>query len=239
MSSSPPVELVVTSFDDPLVTGLRAQRAAETGPEARCPGPDTPRPGTKASRPGPEARCPGPGGAQPGAAPYPGLPGYGPAAGRPSDAGLTCLVARQAGEPVGYAGLRRLGDDTAEVERVYVRPGYRGPDIARLLLAGVEDLARRRGFAVARLEAGDLSGAGLYVANGYVRIAPFGRYPARSVCLEKSLLARTPARPTAPPMPPAPPVPPMPAAPAAPWSGPPFLPGHSRHPAERTGPGPR
>lgn len=174
MSSSPPVELVVTSFDDPLVTGLRAQRMAEAGP--------VPGPASGTVRPWP----------------------YGPvvAAEPPPDAGLTFLVARQAGEAVGYAGLRRLGDDTAEVERVYVRPGYRGPDISRLLLAGVEDLARRRGFAVARLEAGDLSGAGLYVSSGYVRIAPFGRHPARSVCLEKSLRAETPVRPPVPAVPP-------------------------------------
>ncbi|MGH3375794.1 MAG: GNAT family N-acetyltransferase, partial [Actinoallomurus sp.] len=102
-------------------------------------------------------------------------------------AGLVFVVARQAGGAVGCAGLRRLGDDTAEVERVYVRPAYQGPDISRLLLAGVEDLARRRGFAVARLDAGDLRTAGLYVSSGYVRIAPFGRHPARSVCFEKSL----------------------------------------------------
>jgi GNAT superfamily N-acetyltransferase len=106
---------------------------------------------------------------------------------------MVFLVARRAGDAVGYAGLRRLGDDTAEVERVHVRPDYSGPDIAGMLLAGVEDLARRRGFAVARVEVGELRGAGLYVAGGYVRIPPFGRHPARSVCLEKSLRAEVPA----------------------------------------------
>jgi len=155
MSSSPPVELVVASFDDPLVTGLRDEQGVRPGP--------TPVDGEAPGRTG------------------------GP---RP-DAGLVFVVARQAGGAVdgavGCAGLRRLGDDTAEVERVYVRPAYQGPDISRLLLAGVEDLARRRGFAVARLEAGDLHTAGLYVSSGYVRIAPFGHHPARSVCFEKSL----------------------------------------------------
>lgn len=169
MSSSPPVELVVASFDDPLVTGLRIGRRVEADPEERRP-----------------------------------AGSYGPVAEAPPDAGMTFLVARQAGGAVGYAGLRRLGDDTAEVERVHVRPDYSGPDIAGLLLAGVEDLARRRGFAVARIEAGDLGGAGLYVASGYVRIPPFGRHPARSVCLEKSLRAGVPA--------------PRPAAPTAPWA---------------------
>jgi putative acetyltransferase len=147
MNSSGPVELVVASFDDPIVTGLRREDVA---------GPD-------------------------------GSTGAGPL---PGDAGVVYLVARQAHVPVGCAGLRRLGDDTAEVERLYVQPEHRGRGISRLLLAGVEDLARRRGFTVARLEAGDLRTAGLYASSGYVRIAPFGRHPARSVCFEKSL--RTP-----------------------------------------------
>jgi GNAT superfamily N-acetyltransferase len=110
----------------------------------------------------------------------------------PADAGVVFLVARRAGGPVGCAALRRLGEDTAEVERLYVRPDHRGLGISRLLLAGVEDLARRRGFAVARLEAGDLRTAGLYASSGYVRIAPFGRHPARSVCFEKSLRIELP-----------------------------------------------
>lgn len=167
MSSSPPVELVVASFDDPIVTGLRAEQGVRSGPA-------------------------------PAAVEAPGAAG-GPHA-SPRDAGITFLVARRAGgagDVVGRTGLRRLGDDTAEVERVYVRPAYDDPDIARLLLTGVEDLARRRGFAVARLEAGDLSTAGLYVSSGYVRIAPFGRHPARSVCFEKVLRREVPAgRPT-------------------------------------------
>jgi GNAT superfamily N-acetyltransferase len=157
MKSSPPVELVVASFDDPIVSRLYAE-------------PGTPPGGDRAAVAG-----------RPGAA-------GGPASDAAADAGMVFLVARSVSDPVGCAGLRRLGDDTAEVERLYVRPEYRGRGISRLLLAGVEDLARRRGFAVARLEAGDLRVAGLYASSGYVRIAPFGRHPARSVCFEKSLL---------------------------------------------------
>jgi GNAT superfamily N-acetyltransferase len=151
MKSSPSVELVVASFDDPIVSRLHA------GP--------------------PPAGEPGATAAGRSSAVYPS-----------ADAGMVFLVARSASGPVGCAGLRRLGDDTAEVERLYVRPEYRGQGISRLLLAGVEDLARHRGFTVARLEAGDLRVAGLYASSGYVRIAPFGRHPARSVCFEKSLL---------------------------------------------------
>ncbi|WP_329256601.1 GNAT family N-acetyltransferase [Actinoallomurus sp. NBC_01490] len=163
MSVSPRVELVVASFDDPIVTGLLAKA----------------RPRAEASAAG-QTVVPRP---RSGADPY----------GRhvPADAGVVFVVARRADVPdgpVGCAGLRRIADDTAEVERLYVRPPYRGQGISRLLLAGVEDLARRRGFAVVRLAAADLRVAGLYVSRGYVRIAPFGRRPGPSVCFEKSLL---------------------------------------------------
>ena len=157
MKSSPPVELVVASYDDPIVSRLHAE-------------PGMPPAGGSDRATAPAIRS--------GAAPWP----------EATDAGMVFLVARAASEPVGCVGLRRLGDDTAEIERLYVRPGYRGLGISRLLLAGVEDLARRRGFAVARLEAGDLRTAGLYASSGYVRIAPFGRHPVRSACFEKSLL---------------------------------------------------
>jgi GNAT superfamily N-acetyltransferase len=155
MSSSPPVELVVASFDDPIVGRLRIE------------------PGTRRTGSSDQTTT-----------------GRFEVADGPGDAGMVFLVARSASDPVGCAGLRRLGDDTAEVERLYVRPEYRRLGISRLLLAGVEDLARRRGFTVARLEAGDLRAAGLYASSGYVRIAPFGRHPARSVCFEKSLLVQ-------------------------------------------------
>jgi putative acetyltransferase len=158
MSNSPSIELVVASFDDPIMNGLHAlQGVRPAGMDVVA---DT------------RGRFDAAGGAL------------------PADVGVVFLVARSAAGPVGCAGLRRLGEDTAEVERLYVRPEYRGRGISRLLLAGVEDLARHRGFAVARLEAGDLRVAGLYASSGYVRIAPFGRHPARSVCFEKSLVVQ-------------------------------------------------
>src|SRR3569833_3628385 len=154
MSGSPPVDLVVASFDAPIVSGLLA-----------------------GARPGAEVPASG---LVTGPAPRPAASPQGRRT--PTDAGVVFVVARRPDGAVGCAGLRRLGDDTAEVERLYVRPPYRGQGISRLLLAGVEDLARRRGFAVARLAADDLRAAGLYVSRGYVRIAPFGRHPERSVC---------------------------------------------------------
>ncbi len=136
MKPSPAVELVVASFDDPLVHGLLLE-------------------------------C--------GDAPL------------PPDAGLVFLLARLPAGPVGCAGLRRLGDDVAGVERLRVRPAHRGTGLLGVLLSGVEDLARRRGFTVVRAEAGDPAAAGTYTAGGYVHTAT-----ARGACLEKSLLAALP-----------------------------------------------
>lgn len=152
MENRPSVELVVASFDDPIVTGLRVEHEAE--PAARF--------GTRSGSAG-------------------GSP--------PADTGIVYLVAREPGGLVGCAGLRRLGDDAAEVRHVYVRPEYRGLGVSRLLLDGVEDLARRRGFTFARLAADGAREAGMFESRGYVRTGPFGAHPAHAVCLEKALRA--------------------------------------------------
>ncbi len=96
-----------------------------------------------------------------------------------SDVGAVFVVARHAYALVGCAGMRRLCDDTAEVTGVYVRPEFHEPDIARMLLSEVEDLARRRGFSVLRLDAPDE--AEPYTSGGYTR---------RGAGLEKSLAPR-------------------------------------------------
>ncbi|MCO5971107.1 GNAT family N-acetyltransferase [Actinoallomurus soli] len=157
MINSPRVELVEASFDDPIVTGLHVEQAAELA-----------------------AR-------------------FGAATDRPSPAapGTTFLVARERATSIGCVGLRWVGagggsaDQIAEVGHVYVRPEYRGFGVTRLLLRAAEDLARRRGCRTARLKATDLRDAGLYEYSGYVRIAPFGPHPLRSVCFEKRLRADT------------------------------------------------
>lgn len=151
MSSRPGVELVVASFDDPIMTGLRVEREAES-----------------AARPGHASDPPS------------------------DDTGVVFVVARTPREPAGYAGLRRLDDDAAEVDRLYVRPEHRGNGVSGLLLAAVEDLARRRGFAFARLGTGDIGTADLCASSGYVRIAPFGGHPPNGACFEKALRAAGP-----------------------------------------------
>ncbi len=135
MRISPYVEMVVASFDDPIVTGLRVEQEAERAAATGTTGPPV------------------------------------------SDTGAVFVVARHAYVLVGCAGLRRTGDDSAEVMRVYVRPEYREPEISRLLLGQVEELARRRGLSVLRL--GAPVDAEPYLSGGY---ALRGAWYEKSLC---------------------------------------------------------
>jgi putative acetyltransferase len=107
------------------------------------------------------------------------------------DPGVSFLVARVGGEPVGCAGLKPLEPGVAEVTRMYVRPAHRGHGISRRLLREVEDMAKERGLTTLRLETGDLQpeSIGLYGSSGYHRIPAFGQYVGSqlSLCFEKPL----------------------------------------------------
>jgi putative acetyltransferase len=107
------------------------------------------------------------------------------------DPGVSFLVARVGGEPVGCAGLKLLEPGIAEVTRMYVKPAHRGNGISRRLLREVEDMAKERGVTTIRLETGDLQpeSIGLYGSSGYHRIPAFGPYigSVLSLCFEKPL----------------------------------------------------
>jgi ribosomal protein S18 acetylase RimI-like enzyme len=67
-------------------------------------------------------------------------------AGLPGEYG-TLILAREGGEAVGCVGVRRLAPGTAEIKRLYVRPGYRGRDCGRRLAEAAIAAARRSGCA--------------------------------------------------------------------------------------------
>src|SRR5512141_2317473 len=56
------------------------------------------------------------------------------------------LLARIVGEPAGCVGLRPLGDDDAEMKRLYVRPQYRAMGLGRVLAECAIDEARAIGY---------------------------------------------------------------------------------------------
>jgi GNAT superfamily N-acetyltransferase len=88
------------------------------------------------------------------------------------------LLATLAGAAVGCVGLRRVSPDTAELKRMYVRPGLRRQGIARALLAACEQAASQLGYLRLWLETGTLQpeAVALYRSSGYQPVPPFGQY---------------------------------------------------------------
>jgi ribosomal protein S18 acetylase RimI-like enzyme len=102
-----------------------------------------------------------------------GLPGdYGPPRG-------ALLVATVDGVPAGCAGLRPLDPATAEVKRLYVRPGTRGHGLGRRLTEALLDAARERGYDRVRLDTtpGMEAAQALYAVLRFREIAPYRPNP--------------------------------------------------------------
>jgi GNAT superfamily N-acetyltransferase len=99
---------------------------------------------------------------------------------KPSAADVSVvLVARdEDGTAMGCGALRHLGDDVAEVKRMYVVPGARGRGVSKAVLAGLEEAARDRGWTTLRLETGPLQpeAVALYTGAGYRPIGAFGAH---------------------------------------------------------------
>jgi GNAT superfamily N-acetyltransferase len=85
------------------------------------------------------------------------------------------LVAIAAGEAIGCGGFKRLDDETCEIKRMYLEPGWRGRGISRSLLEAIEATARDAGYLRARLDTGDRqpSAKRLYDSAGYREIADY------------------------------------------------------------------
>jgi GNAT superfamily N-acetyltransferase len=101
------------------------------------------------------------------------------------------LVAHAAGEPVGCAAVRTVGEGVGELKRMYVRPEARGRGVARAVLAAAEAQARRLGLRRLVLETGVRQGTALalYRTAGYTDIPVYGEFLGNplSVCLAKDL----------------------------------------------------
>lgn len=105
--------------------------------------------------------------------------------------GFVFLVARKDNEPVACGGVKLIGDEYAEVKRMFVRPGARGSGLAKLILNRLEGVVSAAGVKIIRLETGIFQpeAIGLYERYGFKRRAPFAGYEEdpTSVYFEKSL----------------------------------------------------
>ena len=100
------------------------------------------------------------------------------------------FVMRDGDDPVGCGGIQfRAG--FGELKRMYVRAGFRGRGLGRVLLRHLEDYARARGCLLLRLETGiyQAEAIGLYERAGFARIPPFPPYKTdpMSLFFEKRL----------------------------------------------------
>jgi GNAT superfamily N-acetyltransferase len=107
--------------------------------------------------------------------------------------GGSYLVGYEDATAVAGGGLRRLSGDTAEVKRMYVRPGARSRGLARALLAALEDDARSLGYARTRLDTGpkQVHALALYRSAGYVEVPAYNDNPFACFWGEKDLWARS------------------------------------------------
>jgi putative acetyltransferase len=102
------------------------------------------------------------------------------------------FVARRSGEALGCGALWLKEGDYGEVKRVFVKTEARGLKIGRLILARLEEEARRAKLPLMRLETGihQPEALGLFAAMGFNRCGAFGDYPVddpNSVFMEKRL----------------------------------------------------
>jgi putative acetyltransferase len=105
--------------------------------------------------------------------------------------GAVFVVARLSGKAVGCGAIRPLETGVAEVKRMFVVAGARGHGIGHAVLAQLETLARKMGYAKLRLETGlkQPEAIALYRKAGYGPYPCYGPYATNplSVCFEKRL----------------------------------------------------
>ena len=99
------------------------------------------------------------------------------------------LVVYDGDDAIACGGIRALGDDTAEVKRMYVAPAARGRGIGMRLLLQLEQRARALGYKRLRLDtAAPLEEAhALYRRAGFLEIDDYNGNAAASHWFEKQL----------------------------------------------------
>jgi GNAT superfamily N-acetyltransferase len=106
-----------------------------------------------------------------------------------SPPGGAFVVGYHDGRPACCGGVKRLDGRRCEIKKMYVIPELRGRGVARQLLHELEDVARRLGYEIARLDTGpkQVGARGLYESDGYAEIEDFNGNPVAVFWGEKPL----------------------------------------------------
>jgi len=91
---------------------------------------------------------------------------------------------------IACAAYRKIGEDIAELKRMYIQPSYRGLKIGKTLLEMLCKLAFDNGYTKMRLDTLDtmLPAIGLYKKNGFYEISAYYHNPNEGVVyMEKQL----------------------------------------------------
>lgn len=88
------------------------------------------------------------------------------------------FVARDDHRALGCGGYIRMGEDAAEMKRVFVEPAARGQGVGKALVSAIEQAALHEGVRTLFLETGVKSAEalGLYQKAGFEVCAPFADY---------------------------------------------------------------
>jgi ribosomal protein S18 acetylase RimI-like enzyme len=105
--------------------------------------------------------------------------------------GVAFFVIREGEVPAGCGGVQLYGKEYGELKRMYVRPGFRGRGLGRMMLVHLAGYAREHGVSLLRLETGvyQSEAIGLYERFGFQRRRAFGEYreDPLSLFLEKRI----------------------------------------------------
>ena len=103
--------------------------------------------------------------------------------------GVAFFVIREDGIAAGCGGIMFVGNEFAELKRMYVRPQFRGMGLAKLMVNHLAEYAQSQGIGLLRLETGIHQHAAirLYEGMGFLQIPSFGPYwdAQMSRCFEK------------------------------------------------------